>query len=88
MKIYFIRNTHDINGTFEEKFRQVQLDTVGLDVHGLNRSQERTTLEEFVQAHKDYERDFPECACPSVEALLIDLVKMIKAGTCRVELCQ
>ena len=96
-KVFFIRNTHDENGeprkevldkisTREYQEKENRLNCEGLGVHGLNRSQTRTTLDQYIDEHFHYASCFPDYIVPSVEVLLEELVQLIKEEFVKVEI--
>jgi hypothetical protein len=93
MKVFFIRNTHDNLGEYREVFRKLyelidnQINSCcGLEVHGFNRSGERTTLDEYISSHYQYAHDYPEYVVPPIDVLLQELIYLIKIGLIRVEI--
>ena len=89
MKTYFVRDTHDENGNFRDKFKSYCLmgDTYnyyGLGVHALNRSGELTSFDEYVEEHLNYKRQFEEFRTPTMQELLLDMIEMINIGLVKV----
>ena len=95
MKIYFIRNTHNPDGSFRKELEDKPTTYLtGLGVHGLNKSGERTTLDEFIKCHYDYVNDNPEPDFNggyypntiTVSKLLKDLSDLIEDDLVKVEI--
>ena len=81
MHIYFIRNTHDKEGLYlwdDLPYKETNILTHGRGVHALNRSQTKTTLEEYVAKHYQYKRLCPSYMIPTVSQLLEDLSILTK----------
>jgi hypothetical protein len=87
VNVQFVRNTHDINGNYlgVNDGYPLHNDYHGLGVHALNRSQTPTSFDEYIQAHYNYQRDFPDYEVPSAHELMLDLIYLEQHGLIRIE---
>lgn len=75
--IKFLRNTH-LNGKYRQeldRYKYIQPSISGLGVHALD-SNNPKTLDEFIDFHIKYAKDFNEQS-PEISDLLIDLSILI-----------
>lgn len=84
-KLQFLRFTElDKNYKSYNSYDNIEANIKGLGVHALS-STKWTTVEEFIEFQLEYERQYTEWKCPTIELLLSDLTFMLWSGVVKMQ---